>query len=87
MSIHVHPCPECYETPPCDMPTCSIVTDLERDDGTHSGGYDVCDRCLKSGAPAHRLLERRAELAAEIEQIDARLRELDGRASAPREET
>jgi hypothetical protein len=42
---HVHPCPECYEHPWCTYDDCTIEPDLQRDDGTLSGSYVVCDDC------------------------------------------
>lgn len=43
--VHVHPCPECYEHPVCKYLDCTIEPDLERDDGTPSGSFVVCDEC------------------------------------------
>lgn len=87
MSTHVHSCPECYE----DV-SCADACDTEPDLGTTvagllRGAHSFCESCSPHDPPwawddPHALVNRRAWHQAEIARIDARLRELDGRATA-----
>ena len=43
---HVHACPECYEVAPCGL-RCTIVPDLQRDNGMPAGSPCVCPGCLR----------------------------------------
>lgn len=43
---HVHPCPLCYAYRGCYQP-CTILPELQLDDGTPSGSHHVCARCVR----------------------------------------
>jgi hypothetical protein len=41
---HWHACPVCYDGDLCNE-ACTLEPDLERSDGTPSGGHEECSKC------------------------------------------